>query len=90
MNEYKLFLTHSHTFACSVLTSVTAGTVGSSCIHTGGTGVVTQVTLATRLVLALGTLHHAAALIQSPAAHNNNNNNIKINLFNNSIDMNYV
>ena len=66
--------THTHTnsiyciCARSGLTGVTAGTVGSSCIHTGGAGVVTQVTPATWPELALGTLLHAAAVVQSPAA----------------------
>lgn len=77
--------------ACSGLTGVTAGTVGSSCIHTGGTGVVTQVTPATWPELALGTLLHAAAVIQSPAA----DSSVTKTLFfgcsaTKSTDMNYV
>lgn len=46
------------------LTSVTAGTVGRSCIYTCGTGVVTHMTQPTGLVLALGTCHQTTALIQ--------------------------
>lgn len=49
-------------------TCVTAGTVGRSHVDTCATSVVTQVTLTTGLVLALGTCSHAAAPIQSPAA----------------------
>lgn len=52
---------------CLTLTIFTAGAAGRSCIHTGGAGVVTQVTLATRLVLPLGAVRDAVALIQRPA-----------------------
>lgn len=66
---------HSHfkhcVIYCLALTGVTAGTVDWSSIHTGCTGVVTQVTAATWQVPAPGTLRYAAALIQSPAADNN-------------------
>lgn len=52
----------------ATLTIFTAGAACRPCIHTGGAGVVTQVTLAARLVLPLGAVCHAAAVIQSPAS----------------------
>lgn len=75
---------------CLALTSVTAGTVGRSSIHTGSTGVVTQVTPATWLVLAPGTLRYTAALIQSPAADNDIKTTFSAANTTKSTHMNYV
>lgn len=50
------------------LTGLTAGAAGRACVHTGGAGVVAQVALPAGLVLPLGAVGHAAALVQSPAS----------------------
>lgn len=62
------YLTHPTTCTHPALTVLTAGAAGRACVHTGGAGVVAQVTLAAGLVLPLGAVRHAAALVQSPAS----------------------
>jgi len=63
------------------LTSITAGTVGRPGIYTCGTCVVTQVTLSTWLVLALGTRLHTTAFITNSAAKIKLIETRKINIF---------
>lgn len=64
----EIVLTHPTTCTLPALTVLTAGAAGRACVHTGGAGVVAQVTLAAGLVLPLRAVRHAAALVQSPAS----------------------